>query len=111
MILRAFARIDSIALGVAVGLWFASAVCVATLILVLQGGPLVGPNLNLLSQYYPGYRVTGGGALLGFAYGFATGFALGWTIASVRNGAMWLYVRFAQKRAQLSTLDNYLDRL
>jgi hypothetical protein len=56
----------------------------ATLWLVVKGGPNVGQNLGLLRAYYPGYTVTWAGSLVGFFYGALTGGVLGWCVA-------WLY--------------------
>jgi len=57
----------------------------ATLWLVIKGGPTVGQNLGLLRAYFPGYSVTWGGSLIGFAYGALTGAVLGWSVASLYN--------------------------
>lgn len=57
----------------------------ATLWLVIKGGPNVGQNLGLLRAYFPGYTVTWGGSLVGFAYGALTGAILGWSVASLYN--------------------------
>jgi hypothetical protein len=64
---------------------------ILTVTLVVKGGPVVGPHLALLGQFFPGYQVTVGGAFLGLAYGFAAGFVLAWS-ASV------LYNRLAGRR-------------
>ena len=57
----------------------------ATLWLVIKGGPNVGQNLGLLRAYFPGYTVTWGGSLVGFAYGALCGAILGWSVASLYN--------------------------
>lgn len=57
----------------------------ATLWLVIKGGPNVGQNLALLRAYYPGFSVTWGGSIVGFAYGALTGAVLGWSVASLYN--------------------------
>ena len=66
---------------------------VATVWLLVRGGPHVGQHLALLAYYLPGYSVTWPGALIGLAYGSLLGAAIGatiaWvynTIASARNG-------------------------
>lgn len=75
-------RLDAVAQAVSVGLLVGSGIFVATNWLVLKGGAVVGPNLALLAQFCPGYRVTFVGSLIGFAYGAlyggCAGFALGW---------------------------------
>lgn len=75
-------RLDALAQAVSTGLLGGSGIFLATNWLVVKGGPVVGPNLALLAQFCPGYSVTFGGSLVGFAYGALygglTGFALGW---------------------------------
>ena len=61
------------AMGLVVGLLCGLIVFVATNWLVVKGGPNVGLHLQLLGQYFIGYRVTFLGSLVGFAYGFAVG--------------------------------------
>jgi ABC-type dipeptide/oligopeptide/nickel transport system permease subunit len=51
----------------------------------LKGGENVGQHLSLLSQFFPGYRVTFLGSLVGFAYAFLTGFIIGVVLGSVYN--------------------------
>ena len=79
-------------LGLSLGLLFGLAIFIATNWLVLKGGKVVGPHLQLLSQYFIGYRVSFFGSLIGFAYGFAvgtfSGSLIGWIynkITTVRN--------------------------
>jgi ABC-type dipeptide/oligopeptide/nickel transport system permease subunit len=75
-------RLNSQVLGLALGLLCGLAIFIATNWLVLKGGDPVGPHLQLLSQYFIGYRVSFFGSLIGFAYGFAvgtlSGALLGW---------------------------------
>ena len=49
-------------------------VFVATNWLISEGGPVVGPHLALLGQFFIGYRVTFVGSLVGFLWAFAVGF-------------------------------------
>jgi hypothetical protein len=78
-------RLNARAWGVAVGLFFGLGLFLATNVLVLRGGPPVGPHLGLLRAFLPGYRVTFGGSLVGFAYAFVIGYGVGWTIGRVYN--------------------------
>ena len=82
-------------LGLALGLLFGLGLFIATNWLVIKGGQPVGPNLQLLSQYFIGYRVSFLGSLIGFAYGFAlgtlSGALIGWIynkIVAFRNGPL-----------------------
>src|SRR5262245_46834099 len=85
IVLRAFARLDPIALGLAIGVVAGASVFAATVILLIKGGDPIGPNLSLLNQYIPQYSVSWKGSVIGAAGGFVIGFALGWTIAVLRN--------------------------
>ena len=76
-------RLNARAWGMSVGLVFGFGLLVATNILVFKGGPNVGAHLKLLSNYFPGYRVTFVGSLIGFVYAFVLGYALGRLIAAV----------------------------
>lgn len=73
------------AMGLALGLICGLIVFIATNWLVLKGGHPVGPNLQLLSQYFLGYRVSFAGSLVGFAYGFAFGTLAGGLISWIYN--------------------------
>ena len=79
-------RVNARAWGVAFGLVCGFGLLIATDILVLKGGPVVGPHLSLLGAYLPGYRVTFGGSLVGLGYGLMIGYCAGRLIATVYNG-------------------------
>jgi ABC-type dipeptide/oligopeptide/nickel transport system permease subunit len=81
------------AMGLALGLICALIIFIATNWLVLKGGNPVGPNLQLLSQYFIGYRVSFMGSLIGSAYGFALGTLCGALIG-------WLYNKVAYLRSK-----------
>jgi hypothetical protein len=82
---RAFDRVSEQGWGLALGLLAAMGLFLATVILVIKGGPNPGPHLSLLSVYLPGYRVTVLGAFIGAAYAFFLGYGAGRTIATVYN--------------------------
>ena len=69
--------------GLALGSLLGLGLFVATNVLVIRGGPDAGPHLGLLQIFFPGYRVTFLGSLVGFAYAFVLGHGIGWTIAAV----------------------------
>jgi hypothetical protein len=78
-------------LGIVLGLVCGLGLFIATNWLVLKGGEHVGQNLQLLGQYFIGYRVSFGGSLIGFVYGFAVG--------SICGGFLgWLYNKIALLR-------------
>jgi hypothetical protein len=78
-------RLNARAWGIAVGLLLGGGLFAATNILVLKGGPTVGQHLGLLSVFFPGYRVSFFGSLIGFVYAFVLGYALGRIIGEVYN--------------------------
>ena len=81
----------------------------ATLILVLKGGDVVGPKLELLENYFPGYSVTLPGSLLGLGYGFFSGFVGGWGFAFLRNTSVFLYMALLHRRAERQLLRKLLE--
>jgi protoporphyrinogen oxidase len=104
-----FSKLDRTAFALAVGAVSGVTLFLATAILVLKGGETVGPNLVLLSQYFPGYTVTPVGSLLGLLYGFMAGVAGGWLFALVRNGMMALSSTAIRRRAEWRALRKLLD--
>jgi hypothetical protein len=81
-------RSISLALGFAGGLL----IFLATNWLVLKGGHItpegeyvIGPHLQLISQYFIGYRVSFAGSIIGFFYGFALGTLCGTAIGFIYN--------------------------
>jgi hypothetical protein len=78
-------RLNARAWGIAAGLMLGSGLFVATNILVLKGGSVVGPHLGLLGVFLPGYRVTFVGSLIGFVYMFVIGYGLGRLVGEVYN--------------------------
>ena len=79
------ARVNSRAWGVGLGLLLAFGLLIATDILVLKGGRVVGPHLALLGSYLPGYRVSLGGSFVGFGYGMVIGYCAGRLMGAVYN--------------------------
>jgi hypothetical protein len=109
VILKAFAKLDGVALGISVGLMFGLVIFGATVFLVMKGGDVVGPNLGLLSQFFVGYEVTFPGGLIGFVYGFGFGFVLGWLIAFLRNVVLSIYLHLLKLRTSVNAVNDFLD--
>lgn len=107
----AFPKLDRMALGLALGAAGGLGLCLLTLGLVLTGGGLTGPNMQLLSHYFPGYRVTIPGSLLGLAYGFITGFICGWGFAFLRNTTVFLSMALVRQQAERQLLRKLLEYL
>ena len=100
----AFVKLDRVALGLSLGVVSGLTLFLATLVLVLRGGDVVGPTLALLGQYFPGYTVTLSGSLVGLAYGFAAAYVAGWLFAFLRNAVVFLYIALVKRRAELQLL-------
>lgn len=71
--------------GISFGLLAGGALFLATNFLVIKGGVQVGRHLSLLSAFFPGYRVSFAGSLIGFVYAFVCGWALGRVVGAVYN--------------------------
>jgi hypothetical protein len=106
---QAFPKLDRVAFGLSMGTMAGMMLFLATLILALKGGTVVGPNLQLLENYFPWYTVTMRGSLLGLFYGFVTGFVGGWTFAFLRNASVFLYMALIHRRAERQILRQLLE--
>ena len=94
-------RFQAKTLGLIFGFLFGLAVFIATNWLVIKGGHLnesgeyvVGPHLQLLSQFFIGYRVSFVGSIIGFGYGFSLGTLSGALFA-------WIYNKIAEFRHKI----------
>jgi hypothetical protein len=87
---EAFARYDAAALGGAVGAVAAIGLLLATVVLLVRGGAVVGPNLSLLGNYLYGFDASWRGAAVGAIEAGAGGFALGFLLGHSIN---WLVDR------------------
>lgn len=81
----ALLRLNARVWGITVGLIAGLMLFVATNVLVLRGGEVVGPHLGLLGVFLPGYRVTVLGSVIGFVYAFVIGYAVGRLVGTVYN--------------------------
>ena len=97
---RSLAKLDRVAYGVAIGTVAGLGLFGATLWLLIAGGPDVGANLRLVSQFFPGYSVTPIGAGIGLVYAFVTGFVLGWTYALLRNALVFVSIAVTRRGAE-----------
>lgn len=109
LIVESLAKIDGLALGVSLGTLFGLGIFLATNILILKGGDVVGPNLALLSQYFVGFEVSFKGSVVGLVYGFIAGFTTGWLIAFLRNIVVTIYVHLLRLRGSMSAVNDYID--
>lgn len=100
--MAAFARMDVVALAVAMGTLLAVALFLMTAILLVKGAPPgqhVGPHLGLLGVYLPGFSVSWGGAVVGAVYAWIGGAILGFVWAVLWNLSHFLYIALVLARA------------
>ena len=106
-----FARIDPLALGLAVGLVKGLILFLAVAILLLKGGERLGHAVSLLGNYVPGFEVTWTGTAIGCIEVGVMGFALGYVGACLRNGVIHAYASFLLWRAQSDARRDLLARV
>ena len=82
---RAVILLNGRLLGIVLGFLFGASLFLATNFLVLKGGPHVGAHLGLLGQFFPGYRVSFWGSIVGFFYLFVVGLITGVVLGAVYN--------------------------
>ena len=97
-LLSAVVWLNAKMLGLILGILFGLAIFIATNWLVIKGPEMtpsgdyvVGPHLQLLSQFFIGYKVSFLGSIIGFLYGFALG-----TFSGALIG--WIYNRIVDLR-------------
>lgn len=78
-------RLNARVLGITLAGLFGGGLFLATLVLLLRGGPQVGKHLRLLGHFLPGYDVTWAGLALSLPYGAAVGFVTGYLVSRVYN--------------------------
>jgi hypothetical protein len=89
---KAVLKFNAKPLSLAFGLILSLAIFIATNWLIIKGGHIshegeyvVGPNLQLFSQFFIGYSVTFWGSIIGFFYGFALGTLTGAVFGLIYN--------------------------
>jgi hypothetical protein len=111
VVTRVLSQLDPVALGAAVGFVSGVGLLLASAVLLLRGGAVVGPNLSLLGQYLPGFRVTWAGAVLGLVEAAIGGFALGYATAWLRHHALGAWARHLQRRAVAAQRRRLVDEV
>ena len=82
---KAVVRLNGKLMGLVLGFLCGLGLFLATNFLVLKGGPQVGAHLGLLCQFFPGYRVSFLGSIIGFVYAGTVGFVAGVVLGVVYN--------------------------
>lgn len=104
-----FWKLDRTAFGLSIGAAAGILLWLATLIGLLRGDAHGSWPLELLAQYFPGYRLSLAGSLVGLVYGFTGGFVAGWVTAALRNAALLLYVGGLGRWLEGRRLRRFLD--
>lgn len=91
-LLKGVLRLNAKILGLALGILMGFVIFIGTNWLLIKGGHItpdgkyvVGPHLQLLSQFFIGYKVSFLGSIVGFFYGFALGTICGSAIGWIYN--------------------------
>ena len=82
---QAVVRLNAATSGLGIGVLMGVGLFVATMWLVIKGGPEPGQHLGLLNQFLPGYSVSVGGAFLGSFYAFVFGYCGAFLVAKIYN--------------------------
>ena len=101
---RTMQKLDRTALGIALGTVGGVGLFLATVWLLIAGGPNVGANLRLIAQFFPGFSVTPIGAVIGFLYAFVVGFSVGWFFALGRNALLFFSLALTRRGAERQIL-------
>lgn len=109
LIIQSLAKLDALALGIAIGTLCGLVIFFATNILILKGGDEIGPNLALLSHYFIGYEVSEKGSVIGLIYGFIFGFVTGSLIAFLRNAVVGVYLHLLRFKSRISAVNDFID--
>jgi len=102
LLMAAFARMDVVALAVAMGTVCAIGLFLLTVTLLIKGAPPgvhTGTHLGLLGIYLPGYSVGWGGSVIGAAYAWIIGALIGFVWAVLWNLTHYLYIILVVVRA------------
>jgi len=91
-LLKGILRLNAKILGLALGILMGLVIFIGTNWLLIKGGHInqsgeyvVGPHLQLLGQFFFGYKVSFLGSIIGFFYGLALGTLCGTTIGWIYN--------------------------
>lgn len=97
LLMALFARMDTVAMSIAVAVVFALSLALATTVLLLQGAPEgmpIGTNLSALGNILPGYSVTWPGVFIGAAWAGVIGAIAGFLAATIWNFAHLVFLGF-----------------
>jgi len=106
-----FAKLDPVALGVALSVVSGLTLFLASATLLFKGGKNVGLRLRLLGNYLIGFEMTWTGALIGAVEVGIGAFALGYLVAWGRNWLLAAYCYLVARRAEAKARRDLLDKV
>jgi len=107
---QAFAPLHKCALGLAAGVTAAAVLFLLT-VFHLIFAPSEATNIELLSQYFYGYRVSWPGAFVGAWWAGVAGFVAGWFFAFARNVAVATWLVVVRAKVELFEARDFLDHI
>jgi hypothetical protein len=108
---QVFAKLDPVALGVALGGVSGLTLFLTSATLLLKGGLHVGATLNLLGHFFIGFKTTWIGAVVGAVEAGIVGFGIGFLFAWCRNWCLAAYAYFARRWIEAKTQRDLLDKI
>lgn len=93
------ARANAMCFAIVFGLVAGAGLWIATVFLVIKGGPNPGNTLRVLAYAFPGYSVSIGGAFIGMLWAIALGFVVSLLPAWIYYRGVLLQIRSAGSRA------------
>lgn len=109
LLINTIAKVDQVALGVAVGSLLGATIFLFTNLLIMRNSRVLGSYFLLLNQYFFGYKLTFAGSCIGLIYGFILGFIAGWFIAFIRNFIIKIYIHIAKYKERMISVNNFID--
>jgi len=106
-----FAKLDPVALGVALSVVSGLTLFLASATLLFKGGKNVGLRLRLLGNFLIGFEMTWTGALIGAVEVGIGAFALGYLVAWGRNWLLAAYGYLVARRAEAKARRDLLDKI
>lgn len=105
LVKAAFARLDVVALALAVGAFSGGVLWLATAYLLFKGaapGAHIGPHLGLLANFLPYYSVSWSGSIVGAIESALIGFAIGALLAMAWNLVHHIWLMLIVRRTHAS---------
>lgn len=111
VLLRAFAPLHRIAMGLAGAVVASGLLGIVTVVLLLRGTDEAVTAGSLLGQFFWGYSVSVRGIFIGLIWGVVVGFVMGYGFALLRNAAVWLWLTLIRSRAEMDQYSDFLDHM